>query len=90
MEERAALDDLRAVLAALPADASAEEIQTEVYEVGKRHPFESPAGTGSARSTRFSWARARAPRMGSFIALYGLAETVALIDRALAGEDLAA
>ena len=26
------------------------------------------------------------PRMGSFIALYGLAETIALIDRALAGE----
>ena len=46
--------------------------------------------SGSARSTRFSWAKARAPRMGSFIALYGLAETVALIDRALAGEDLAA
>ncbi|WP_158246460.1 hypothetical protein [Thalassospira sp. GB04J01] len=30
------------------------------------------------------------PRMGSFIALYGLDESVALIDRALAGEDLSA
>ena len=28
----------------------------------------------------------RGPRLGSFIALYGLAETRALIDRALAGE----
>ena len=28
--------------------------------------------------------------MGSFIALYGRDETVALIDRALAGEDLGA
>ena len=26
--------------------------------------------------------------MGSFIALYGLAETITLIERALAGEDL--
>ena len=87
--ERAALDDLRAVLAAMPPGTEAEAIQTEVYEVGKRHPFE----------TLRDWFRAlyeillgqsQGPRMGSFIALYGLAETVALIDRALAGEDLAA
>jgi lysyl-tRNA synthetase class 1 len=30
------------------------------------------------------------PRMGSFIALYGQAESVALIRRAIAGEDLGA
>jgi len=30
------------------------------------------------------------PRMGSFIALYGVAETVALIDKVLAGQDLSA
>ena len=29
------------------------------------------------------------PRMGSFIALYGLNELIELIERALAGEDLA-
>jgi hypothetical protein len=28
--------------------------------------------------------------MGSFIALYGIRETIALLDRAIAGEDLAA
>ena len=28
--------------------------------------------------------------MGSFIALYGVAETITLIERALAGEDLSA
>jgi lysyl-tRNA synthetase class 1 len=28
------------------------------------------------------------PRMGSFIALYGIAETRVLIERVLAGEDL--
>ena len=28
--------------------------------------------------------------MGSFIALYGIPETIALIDKALAGEDLSA
>ena len=88
-EERAALDDLRAVLAALPADSSAEEIQTEVYEVGKRHPFESLRGWFRALY-EILLGQSQGPRVGSFIALYGLAETVALIDRALAGEDLAA
>ena len=34
--------------------------------------------------------RDQGPRMGSFIALYGVAETITLIERALAGEDLSA
>ncbi len=86
--ERAALADLAAALRSLPVDADAEIIQTEVYEVGKRHPFE----------TLRDWFRAlyeillgqsQGPRFGSFVALYGLAESIALIERALAGEDLA-
>lgn len=87
--ERAALDDLRAALAAMPADAGPEEIQTEVYEVGKRYPFESLRDWFRALY-EILLGQSQGPRMGSFIALYGLAETVALIDRALAGEDLAA
>ena len=83
--ERAALEELVDGLVALPADA--EAIQTLVYEVGKRHPFEDLK----------SWFRAlyeillgqsQGPRMGSFVALYGVDETVALIRRVLAGEDL--
>src|SRR3546814_5827922 len=35
-QERAALADLRAALAALPDDAGAEAFQNEVYAVGKR------------------------------------------------------
>ncbi len=86
--ERHALADLARTLAELPAGADAETIQSEVYEVGKRHPF----------ADLKSWFRAlyeillgqsRGPRMGSFIALYGLQETGRLIARALAGEDLA-
>jgi lysyl-tRNA synthetase class 1 len=33
--------------------------------------------------------QAQGPRMGSFIALYGIDNMITLIDRALAGEDLA-
>ena len=88
-QERLALQDLGAALAALPAEAAAEEIQTQVYEVGKRHDF----------ADLKSWFRAlyeillgqtQGPRMGSFFALFGLPESVSLIRRALAGEDLGA
>ena len=76
-------------MAALPADADAETIQTEVYEVGKRHPFENLRDWFRALY-EILLGQSQGPRFGSFAALYGLAETVALIDRALAGEDLAA
>ena len=37
--ERAALSDLRDALSQLPADATAEQIQNVVYEIGRREPF---------------------------------------------------
>ena len=88
-QERAALEELLGVLERLPADADGEAIQTEIYEVGKRHGF----------ANLRDWFRAlyevllgqsRGPRMGSFIALYGMGETAELMRRALAGEDLSA
>ncbi len=88
-DEAEALEDLAQVLQSLPRDAAAETIQSEVYEVGKRHSF----------ADLKSWFRAlyeillgqsQGPRMGTFIALYGINETIALIHRAVAGEDLGA
>ena len=87
--ERAALEDLVAELEKLPEGASAEDIQTEVYEVGKRHPFESLRHWFKA-CYEILLGQDQGPRLGSFIALYGVAETVTLIRRALAGENLAA
>ena len=87
--ERQALSDLKVELESLPTAASPEEIQDRVYAVGKRHAF----------ADLKSWFQAlyeiligqnTGPRMGSFIALYGVRETIALIARALAGEDLSA
>jgi lysyl-tRNA synthetase class 1 len=87
--ERAALSDLLRELEALPPDASAEDIQNQVYEVGKRHPFaDLKAWFQSLYEILFG--RTQGPRMGTFIALYGVRETIALITRALAGEDLSA
>ncbi len=90
-EEKAALADLAAALEALPADADAEITQTEVYEVGKRHPAFAGDLKGWFRALyQILLGQDRGPRMGSFVALYGRDETVSLIRRALAGEDLAA
>ncbi|MEQ8442323.1 MAG: lysine--tRNA ligase [Alphaproteobacteria bacterium] len=87
--DRAAIEDLRAVLAGLPADATAEDIQTEVYEVGKRHQYENLRDWFKALY-QVLLGQEQGPRIGSFFALYGLSDTIALIDRALAGEDLSA
>jgi lysyl-tRNA synthetase class 1 len=85
--EHAALEDLAAALEALAAGADAKAIQNEVYEVGKRHDFADLRAWFRALY-EILLGRDQGPRMGSFIALYGKDETVALIRRALAGEDI--
>ncbi len=86
-KERAALDDLASTLEGMAPDADGEAIQFEVYEVGKRHGFVELRQWFKALY-EILFGQSRGPRMGSFIALYGVSETAALIRRALAGEDL--
>jgi lysyl-tRNA synthetase, class I len=83
--EVAALQALDAALAEAPADMAAEDLQTIVYEIGKREEY----GFESLRD----WFRAlyetllgseQGPRMGSFIALYGIGPSRKLIAEALA------
>jgi len=86
--EAAALDDLAAALESLPEVVEAEAIQTAVYEVGKRHPDFADLKAWFRALYQILLGQDQGPRMGSFIALYGVAETVTLIRRAVAGEDL--
>ncbi len=88
-QERTALADLARALRALPDGAGAEAIQTEIYEVGKRHPFDSLRGWFRALYETLL-GQSEGPRLGSFFALYGLRESLTLIERAAAGEDPAA
>jgi lysyl-tRNA synthetase class 1 len=81
--EAAALRDLDAELAKLPEDATAEDIQTQVFEVGKRHPFETLRGWFQALYETLLGS-SQGPRMGSFIALYGIDNSRRLIAEALA------
>ncbi|MDP6705674.1 MAG: lysine--tRNA ligase, partial [Alphaproteobacteria bacterium] len=87
--ERTALEELATALEATPQGTSAEDLQNEVYEIGKRHGFESLRDWFRALY-EVLLGQSQGPRMGSFIALYGVAETARLVRRALAGEDLSA
>tara|TARA_R110000787_G_scaffold63679_11_gene143944 strand:- start:22312 stop:23895 length:1584 start_codon:yes stop_codon:yes gene_type:complete len=87
--ERDALIDLASRLKALPKDADAEEIQTQVYEVGKREDFADQKDWFKALY-EILLGQSQGPRMGSFMALYGMDESLALLERAINGEDLAA
>jgi lysyl-tRNA synthetase class 1 len=79
--ERAALEDLAATLGGLP-DAAPETIQNAVFEVGKRHPFpDLRSWFGCLYQVLLG--QQEGPRFGGFVALYGVQETIALIQSAL-------
>ena len=93
--ERAALLDLRDALSQLPAEATAEDVQNVVYEVGRREPFldHKKMSKDGKPGVSLDWfnllyqvllGQEKGPRFGSFVALYGLQNTVDMIDGALA------
>jgi lysyl-tRNA synthetase class 1 len=93
--ERVALSDLRDALSQLPADSTPEQIQDVVYEIGRREPFldEKKKAKDGKPGVSLDWfnmlyqvllGQEKGPRFGSFVAVYGLANTVGMIDGALA------
>ena len=83
--ERAALADLRARLAAWEGETTDDALQTMVFAVGKDHAFE-PLRDWFKALYEVLLGASDGPRFGGFVALYGVGETIALMDRALAGE----
>ncbi|MFO1129310.1 MAG: lysine--tRNA ligase [Rhodospirillales bacterium] len=81
--EREALADLAASLAALPPGSEAEAIQAAIYEVGKRHPEVGDLRAWFRCLYETLLGQQQGPRMGSFVALYGIGETIALIEQQL-------
>jgi lysyl-tRNA synthetase class 1 len=81
-KERAALADLDTRLGALPDKVFAEDIQAEVYAVGKEHEFEPLRGWFQTLY-QVLLGQTQGPRFGSFVELYGVSETRELIQQAL-------
>mgnify|MGYP004521648705 CR=1 FL=1 len=96
--EREALAALSDTLGELPAGSDGEAIQNAALNVARRieryqdHTKKSPEGGPGVSVAFFAMiyqvliGQERGPRFGSFAALYGIAETRALIAKALAGE----
>ena len=96
--ERDVLQQIDAMLGALPGDASAEAIQTGLYDVARAVPryqdFNAKGATPERPGVSNDFfnmlyevllGEKRGPRFGSFVALYGVTETRKLIADALAG-----
>ncbi|MCX7280037.1 MAG: lysine--tRNA ligase [Alphaproteobacteria bacterium] len=86
-KERAALDDLAGKLDALGDERDGKVVQDVVYEVGKAHGFE-PLRAWFVALYEVLLGQSQGPRFGSFAALFGTAQTSAMIRAALAGEFL--
>jgi lysyl-tRNA synthetase class 1 len=84
-EETGHLQALRAALAAVPDDDSAEAIQSVVYATGKNAEYENLRDWFKCLY-EVLLGQSEGPRMGSFFALYGRDKSIQLIDDALAGK----
>jgi len=83
-QEREALEALKAALETYDGPLEDEALQSVVYSIG-RERFDPMRGWFTALYEVLLGA-SQGPRFGGFIALYGVPETIALIDKALAGE----
>ena len=83
--ERAALEDLLARLKVWDGGLDPEELQSMVFAVGKDHGFE-PLRNWFTALYEVLLGASQGPRFGGFIALYGVDETIALIEAGLAGD----
>lgn len=95
--EIAALQSLDATLAALPAGSDGDTIQNALLDVGRAIPrYQDPTkvSPSGGPGVKLDWFQAiyeillgqeRGPRLGTFVALYGIPETRALIAKALSG-----
>jgi lysyl-tRNA synthetase class 1 len=84
-QERAALAALAAALRGHEGEHDAGVLQDIAYEVGKAHGFENLRDWFGALY-EVLLGQSQGPRFGGFVALYGVDETVTLIEQALAGE----
>ncbi len=86
-KEAAALRDLRDRLAAWEGPIEAEALQNLVFAVGNEHGFD-PLRAWFGALYEVLLGATQGPRFGGFIALYGVPETIALIDAGLEGKFL--
>ena len=80
--EKTHITALRDALAALPADAPAQDVQSVVYAAGKEHYENLRDWFTCLYETMLG--QTQGPRMGGFFRLYGRDKSLALMDDVLA------
>ncbi len=86
-KERAALEDLASQIENMGDEKDGAVVQNVIYEVGKAHGFD-PLRAWFGALYEVLLGQTQGPRFGSFAALFGTANTAAMIRAALAGEFL--
>ena len=76
---------LKDKLSSMKDEKDPEKIQTVIYEIGKESEYDSLKEWFSVLY-EILLGQTQGPRLGSFIILYGVTETIELIDKAIKGE----
>ena len=79
---RLIFEDLKKLLLEIDPNSSSENIQTEIYEIGKKHNFNNLRDFFKL-VYQVLLGQDQGPRLGSFIKLYGINKTIKLIDEVL-------
>jgi len=87
-KERAAMEDLLGRLKGWTGGNDADALQTMVFAVGKEHGFE-PLRDWFKALYEVLLGASQGPRFGGFIALYGVEDSIKLIESGLNGEMVA-
>ncbi len=86
-KERAAMQALYDRLGEVDSDSDGDQLQTEIFSIGKAHDFENLREWFQALY-QVLLGQDQGPRFGSFTALYGIEPTRKLIKQGLAGKFL--
>ncbi len=81
--EKKALSDLMEVIKKIPDQAKPEEIQTEVFSIGKKYYSKENLREWFKAIYEILFGEEQGPRMGSFISFFGKNETIQLIENSL-------
>ena len=81
-ENRKIFEDILNLLKTINTKFSAEEIQTQLYEIGKKHDF-SNLRDYFKLIYQVLLGQEKGPRLGSFIKLYGIKKTCNLLEDVL-------
>ena len=80
-------EDLYSYLSNTNSNISSEEIQTEIYNIGKKH-FPSNLRDFFKTVYQVLLGQNEGPRLGSFVKLFGIKETCELIKMSLDGKNI--